>query len=103
MKNRICNILILILISFFIRSTSVSAYTSYTLEDYAYFDPLTTNPCNETNYWTYYNKNTSCYRFIVLNPNDSASNETLKVMLDHDVGSATYDQASSVLSTQTAS
>ena len=103
MKNRICNILILILISFFIRSTSASAYTSYTLEDYAYFDPLTTNPCNETNYWTYYNKNTSCYRFIVLNPNDSASNETLKVMLDHDVGSATYDQASSVLSTQTAS
>ena len=64
---------------------SVFAYDKYTLEDYVFFDPVSSSPCDYTNYWTPYNQNTTCYRFVVLNPNDTASEATIKVLLDHDV------------------
>ncbi len=94
-------LLLFSLIAFFIGIPSVLAYDKYTLEDYAYFDPVSAKTCNETNYWTIYNPNSTCYRFIVLNSNDSTSSSTIQLLLDHDLGSGTYTEASSILSSAT--
>ena len=83
-------------------STNVLAYDSYTLENYAYFDPITSNKCDETNYWTIYNPGSTCYRFLVLDTEDTSSNESIKLLLDHDLGSGTYSEASSILTSGTA-
>lgn len=62
-----------IIIGVLMASTNVLAYDTYTLENYAYFDPITSNPCDETNYWTIYNPGSTCYRFLVLDSEDTSS------------------------------
>ena len=84
MKNKYFKLLLLLFV-YFMGVKSVFAYDKYTLEDYVFFDPVSSSPCDYTNYWTPYNQNTTCYRFVVLNPNDTASEPTIKVLLDHDV------------------
>ncbi len=97
MKNKYFKLLLLLFV-YFMGVKSVFAYDKYTLEDYVFFDPVSSSPCDYTNYWTPYNQNTTCYRFVVLNPNDTASEPTIKVLLDHDVDYGTYSQASTILS-----
>ena len=80
---------------------NVYAYDKYEMEDYAFFDPVTSSPCDDSNYWTLYNQDTTCYRFVVLNPDDNASNNTIKLLLDHDLGTSTYNDYQSVLSNAT--
>lgn len=75
----------------FMSAEIVSASKVYDLEDFVYFDPVTNNSCNETNYWTVYNQDTTCYRFIVLDSNDTSSSSTLKIMLDHNVWQGRFD------------
>lgn len=79
----------------------VFASDVYKLDDFVYFDPISNSPCNETNYWTEYNKNTTCYCFIVLNANDTSSSSTLKIMLDHNVGISNYANYKTVLKEKT--
>lgn len=79
----------------------VCASAVYQLDDYVYFDPVSDSVCNENNYWTLYNTDTTCYRFIILETNDTANSSTLKVMLDHNVGYDTYDNYQSVLKSGT--
>ena len=104
MKKELFFKLLVILVVFFCYST-VYAYDKYEVGDYAYFDPVTNSPCDETNYWTVYNSqnnSNTCFRFIILEPNDTSSKSTLKVMLDHNLGFDTFNNASSVLSSTTA-
>ena len=99
-----CLIKVLIVISFlflFNQTIYAETYKQYRLDDYVFFDPVSTNKCNYTNYWTYYNQDTTCYRFIILDSNDTTSKSTIKIMLDHDVGYDTYDNYQSVLTNKT--
>lgn len=91
---------IFILIVFMLFITSVNAldeYEKYNINDFVYFDPISNNKCDETNYWTIYNQNTTCYRFVVLENNDSSRNRSLKIMLDHNIGFDVFDNYQSVL------
>lgn len=81
----------------FLIPISVNAFEKYSITDYAYFDPINNKQCDETNYWTFYNQDTTCYRFIVLEDNDTADQENLKIMLDHNIASDTYNNYENVL------
>ena len=37
---------------------------AYNLSTFFFFDPISNIPCTEKNYWTPFNKDTSCYRWI---------------------------------------
>ena len=97
------SILIILLYSFLFMVNKVYAatYQTYTLDDYAYFDPTTERRCDERNYWTMYNQNTTCYRFVILSKNDTADKSTVKIMLDHDIAIGNFDSYSSLLQENT--
>jgi hypothetical protein len=42
-----------------------------TIYNITFYDPVSDAPCNYTNYWTIHNKETTCYRFIVISFDDS--------------------------------
>lgn len=89
---------IILFLFIFLFINKVNAYSSYNIEDYLYYDPVNANSvCNKYNYWTFYNQNTTCYRFIVLTKNDTQSNSTIKAMLDHDIAKTQYNNYKSVL------
>ncbi len=73
----------------------------YNLEDFVYFDPVTTQKCNEKNYWTYYNQNTTCYRFLVLSKDDDNTKDKVSLLLDHNLGYDTFANYPSILSSAT--
>lgn len=54
---------------------------------FVYYDPVNNSTCNENNYWTKYNSNTTCYRFTVIDK----INDKLKIMLDHNISTAVYN------------
>lgn len=81
--------------------TIVTAATQYKVNDYVYFDPIKNEECNEKSYWTPYYQNTTCYRFVILNNEDTTANETIKIMLDHDIGVGTYDNYQTILKDKT--
>ena len=37
---------------------------AYNLSTFFFFDPISNTPCTEKNYWTPFDKDTSCYRWI---------------------------------------
>lgn len=91
MKKNILLLLILLI------PITIKAYDQYSLADYAYFDPISNATCDETNYWTPFYQDTTCYRFITLEDNDTSAQATLKVMLDHNVGFDTYQNYANIL------
>ena len=68
---------------------------------FLFFDPVTKNPCNETNYWTPFNQNTTCYRFVSITREDSEKNPKIKIMLDHNIGVSDYSSYKKVLKKKT--
>ena len=103
MKNFKRIFLLVFALFILIQGKNVFAYEKYTLEDFVFFDPISEKTCNVNNYWTFYNQDTTCYRFIILNKNDTTSNGTIKLLLDHNVGYDVYDNYSSILNSQTSS
>ena len=98
--KKILVLLVLMVILFY--GKEVYAAEKYSADDYIFFDPISTNTCNEKNYWTYYNQNTTCFRFMVLNNNDNTTNTTIKLLLDHDLGADTFANYKTVLNNNTA-
>ena len=98
--KKILVLLVLMVILFY--GKEVYAAEKYNADDYIFFDPISTNTCNEKNYWTYYNQNTTCFRFMVLNNNDNTTNTTIKLLLDHDLGADTFANYKTVLNNNTA-
>lgn len=90
-------IFIFIITLFYKTNILFADYEEYNLTDFVYFDPVTENKCDERNYWTIYNQNTTCYRFIVLEHSDS-NNENVKIMLDHNIAKVKYEDHFEVLS-----
>lgn len=65
--------------------SSIISEKKYTLNYHFYFDPITNNKCDHTNYWTPFNQNTTCFRWIMLNANDTEEDTTLPLILDHNM------------------
>lgn len=93
--------LIFVLIMFVILPKDVYASEKYSIGDFVYYDPILTRRCDYTNYWTPYNQNSTCYRFVVLSTDNIGSETKLKIMLDHDVGYGTYDNYKVILDSGT--
>ena len=74
-----------------------AAYQKYDYDAWIFYDPVNGGSnCNEINYWTPFNTNTTCYRWFLVGE-DNTSNPNLKLILDHDLGKVAYANASSVL------
>ena len=80
--------------------TSASG-TAFKLDDFVFYDPVNNKSCSQNNYWSPYRTDTTCYRFVVIDPSDTASKSTIKVMLDHDVAYDTYNNYQSALASAT--
>lgn len=66
-------------------------------------DPISTKTCNAKNYWTFYNQDTTCFRFMDLNNNDNTTNTTIKLLSDHDdLGVDTFANYNTILNNNTA-
>ncbi len=77
---------------------AANSYTRYEFQDWIYYDPVNGNQnCNVRNYWTLWNKNTTCYRFFMVDHDDTTSKSTLRLVLDHDVSRTTFDKVENVL------
>jgi len=90
-------IFILLLFFLFFVYSNVYAYDTYKFDDFVYFDPVSNTQCNSSNYWTIYNQNTTCYRFLVIDLEDDSNSSTLKIILDHDVGYDVYENYQTIL------
>ena len=101
MKN--LKYLIIMLILFIMLPANIYASEVYSIGNFVYYDPISTKSCDYTNYWTPYNQNTTCYRFIVLETDDASTKSTLKIMLDHDIGNSTFDNYKALLEKETSS
>lgn len=88
-------ILIVIYLSFFI--SEIKSNPKYNLNDLIFYDPLTNSNCNENNYWTFFNQNTTCFKFLCLTNDDSSDSETLELILDHDLTSETFEKSQEIL------
>lgn len=87
----------LLLLFLIIIPVKAKAYEKYSITDFAFYDPISNSKCNETNYWTVYNQNTTCYRFIVLEDNDTPEKDTITLMLDHNIANDTYTNYQTIL------
>ena len=93
------SLLLIILISLFI--SFVKGKKQYNLNDLIFYDPVTNSNCNENNYWTIFNQETTCYRFFSLSIDDTNESETLELILDHDLTSDTFEKAKEILQNYT--
>ena len=76
-------------------------YTPYNLSTFFYFDPVSNTPCNEKNYWTIFDTETTCYRWVSITPDDNNKSNTIKLMLDHNIGTSNYSNYKIVLKEKT--
>ena len=65
-------------------------FTEFNLSTFFYFDPVTNNPCNEKNYWTLFDNSTTCYRFVSITNPDTNKSNTIRIMLDHNIGTSNF-------------
>ena len=87
-------ILTVILIYLFFYKKSKEFYI-FRGDEYIFFDPIdNSSNCNHNKYWTIYNNETSCFRFIILSINDSKKNSHLELLLDHNIN---YDNFTNAL------
>jgi hypothetical protein len=88
--------LILFFYSTFIYSL-LNSKKKITMYNLTFYDPVSDEPCNYTNYWTIYNQNTTCFKFIVISLNDSKKDDYIKIMLDHNIAISTFKDYPNVL------
>ena len=88
-------------IFFLILLLSIKCHPVYKLNALFYFDPVTSNKCDESNYWTPFNQKTTCFRFVNLEKNDKKDKSKIKVMLDHNIGTSTFFDYEEVLKSLT--
>ena len=65
-------------------------FTEFNLSTFFFFDPVTNNPCNEKNYWTPFDNSTTCYRFVSITNPDTNKSNTIRIMLDHNIGISNF-------------
>ena len=73
----------------------------YNLSTFFFFDPVTNLPCNQKNYWTQFDNETSCYRWISITNPDTNTSSTIKLMLDHNIATSTFIDYQNILNQKT--
>ena len=73
----------------------------YNLSTFFFFDPISDAPCTEKNYWTPFDNTTSCYRWVSITNPDSNTSATIKLMLDHNIATSTFNDYKNVLKDKT--
>ena len=76
-------------------------YKEFKQNTYFFFDPISDKPCTENNYWTPIDNTTTCYRFVSATINDTADNNKIKVMLDHNIATSNFSDYKRVLNQAT--
>ena len=76
-------------------------YPQYKLNNFFFFDPVTNNPCDETNYWTPFDQSTTCYRFVSITSDDTKEKPSIRIMLDHNIGVSNFTNYKNVLKNMT--
>ena len=78
--------------------SNVGYYETYSPGDIIYFDPVSDSPCNENTFdISAINAGTStCYKWRVIDPNDTTSDATVTVQLDHGLIVGNYENTSDV-------
>ena len=79
---------------------AANTYEAYAWGEWVYYDPVNHSSCNESNYWTPFSQNTTCYRWFLIEE-DSSSQSTLKLILDHNLTTSTWDNLQNTLSSST--
>ena len=69
----------------------------YNLNDLIFFDPVSNSDCKENNYWTFFNQNTTCYKFLSISNEDTSKSETIELILDHDLTSEIFEKSEETL------
>ena len=69
----------------------------YYLNDLIFYDPVSNSDCNEKNYWTIYNSDTTCYKFLSITNDDTSEKETIELILDHDLSYETFYKSEDAL------
>ena len=78
---------------------AAGTYTAYDFQDWIYYDPVTgSSDCGVDNYWTFYNTDTTCYRFFMAERNDNSSKSTVSLILDHNAGYGPFSNINTILS-----
>ena len=84
----------------FLFSCYLSEYNDnkrFNLNDLIFYDPISNLDCKEKNYWTPFNTNTTCFKFLSITNNDTTNSITIDLILDHDLTSETFAKAKEVL------
>ena len=74
----------------------------YNLSTFFFFDPISDKPCTESNYWTPFDNDTSCYRWISITYPETNSSK-IKLMLDHNIAMSTFIDYKNILKEKTSS
>ena len=69
----------------------------YNLNDLIFYDPVFNLDCKENNYWTIFNPNTTCYKFLSVSIEDTSESETIELILDHDLTSEIFEKSKEAL------
>ena len=103
MNKKIFNYIFFLLLisSFCMLVINAEEYKKYSLDDYIFYDPFYGENCSNEDYWTIYNKDTTCYRFFIINPSDNKESSTVAAILDHDITKDTFDNRYNALNKNT--
>ena len=82
---------------------SPDLYKEFKQNTFFFFDPISDKPCTENNYWTPIDNTTTCYRFVSATINDTAENNKIKIMLDHNIATSNFSDYKKVLNQITSS
>jgi len=69
----------------------------FNLNDLIFYNPISNLDCNEKNYWTPFNTNTTCFKFLSITNNDTSNSNTIDLILDHDLALEAFEKAKEVL------
>ena len=72
-------------------------YTVFKQNTFFFFDPVSNKRCNEKNYWTPFDQSTTCYRFVSVTDNDTDKNNTIRIMLDHNIAISNFSNYKNIL------
>ena len=81
--------------------TTIPEIAIYNLSTFFFFDPVSNNPCTENNYWTPFDNETTCYRWISITNPDTNTSSTIKIMLDHNIATSSFSEYKKILEEKT--
>lgn len=95
-------VIVLCFLGYCLNICNVFADVDYKVGQYVYYDPVENEPCGDKAYWTFYNQDTTCYRWVIIqtpdqiDQTDSKKASTIRLLLDHDIGYGSYDERATI-------